>query len=144
MAIDKPGNLYEIEKPGGGSVPDAGAIIIPVIEEKAVVSKELVETARVRLVKTVKEHQEMVTLPLTEEELTVERKPVDRYVEEAPAVRQEGDTTIYPVLREVLVVEKKLLLVEEIHVRRQQRTTIVSETVTLRSESVSVDRETIQ
>lgn len=137
----KPSNLYQTEKLNTDLINREQERVIPVIEEKATIVKTVEETGRVRLIKTVEEHQENVSFPLTEEEITVERKPIDRYVEEAPVVRQEGDTTIYPVLKEVLVVEKKLMLVEEIHVTKRQRTTITTETVNLRSESISVERE---
>ena len=137
----KPSNLYQPEKSDTDLINREEKRVIPVMEEKATFGKTVVETGRVRLIKTVEEHEENVTFPLTEEEITVVRKPVNRYVEEAPTVRQEGDTTIYPVLKEVLVVEKKLMLVEEIHVTKRQRTTITSETVNLRSESVRVERE---
>lgn len=137
----KPSNLYEIEKPDTDLINSREEKVIPLIEERVKIGKSVVETGRVRLTKTVEEHEEIVTFPLTEEEITVERKPIDRYVEVAPVVRQEGDTTIYPVLKEVLVVEKKLMLVEEIHVTKRQRTTITSEAINLRSESISVERE---
>ncbi len=47
--------------------------------------------------------------------------PVGRVVDEAPAARAEGDTTIIPVVEERLVVVKQLFLVEEIHVRHVLR-----------------------
>lgn len=48
----------------------------------------------------------------------VTRVRVDREVDEAPRVRQEGDVTIISLVEEVLVVTKRLFLREEIHVRR--------------------------
>ena len=138
----KPSNLYEVEKPDIDLISAREERLIPVIEEKVKIGKKVVETGRVRLTKKIDERQEIVTLPLNEEEITVEHKSINRYVETAPVVRQEGDTTIYPVLKEVLVIEKKLMLVEEIHVTKRQRTTIANEEITLRSESISVERET--
>lgn len=43
----------------------------------------------------------------------------------APEIRTEGDVTIVPVLEEVLVVEKRLVLKEELHIRRR----VAAETV---------------
>ena len=65
---------------------------------------------------------------------------VNRYVDEAPAVRYEGDTMIVPVLREEMVVTKRLLLVEELHVRTQVLTTHAPQTVALRHEEVTYER----
>jgi stress response protein YsnF len=44
-----------------------------------------------------------------------------RIVETAPEIRTEGDVTILPVVEEVLVVEKRLVLKEELHIRRRVR-----------------------
>lgn len=46
----------------------------------------------------------------------VRRVSVDRVIDEPAKPRQEGDTIIYPVMEEVLVVQKKLVLKEEIYV----------------------------
>ena len=51
----------------------------------------------------------------------VERVPVDQFVDEAPQVRTEGDVTIIPVLEERYVLEKRLVLVEELHIRRERQ-----------------------
>ena len=134
---NEPSNLYDMKV----SAEEEVKLVIPVIEEKVKVGKTVVESGRVRIIKTVDEHEELVTLPLTEEEVVVVRKPVDKYIETPPSIRHEGETTIYPVIKEVLVVEKKLLLIEEIHVTKNHRTTIASETINLRTESISVERE---
>ena len=42
---------------------------------------------------------------LTEQKVEITRVPVNRVVDKAPAVRTENDTTIIPVLEEVLVVQ---------------------------------------
>ena len=54
------------------------------------------------------------------EEVEVERVAIDRWVDQMAEVREEGEVTIIPVHAEVLVVEKRLKLVEEIHVRRRR------------------------
>jgi hypothetical protein len=41
---------------------------------------------------------------------------IDRGVDVAPEVRVEGNVTIIPVLEEVLVVEKRLVLKEKLHI----------------------------
>jgi uncharacterized protein (TIGR02271 family) len=57
-----------------------------------------------------------------------------------PSVRLEGSTTIIPVVEEVVVVEKKLVLVEEIHVRRKSSVRTEDIPVTLRSEQAEIER----
>lgn len=121
---------------------DAVGQVIPVIEEQVTIDKALVETGRVRVVKTVQERTETVDVPLTSEAYDVERVAVNQYVATPPpAVRYEGDTMIIPVLQEVVVVEKKTLLVEEVRITKRLTTSTETQSVTLRREDVSVERE---
>ncbi len=52
----------------------------------------------------------------------IEHVQIDRIVAEAPPQRQEGDTLILPVVEEVLVMEKRLMLREEIRITRRRET----------------------
>nr|WP_274607285.1 YsnF/AvaK domain-containing protein [Paracraurococcus ruber] len=116
--------------------------VVPVVEETAVVTKEQLVTDRVRLHKRVHAERQRLDIPVRTESLEIARIPVGRFVEAAPAVRQVGDTTIHPVVEEVLVVEKRLRLVEEVHVTRRQTTRQVRDEVTLRREEVTVEHLT--
>ncbi|GGG27932.1 YsnF/AvaK domain-containing protein [Hymenobacter glacieicola] len=125
------------------SEPVAGApLVLPVIEEHAVVGREMVETGRVHLTKTVEEHEEALNFTLLHDEVQVERVPVNQYVADGatlPGVRYEGDTMVIPVVREVVV--KRMLVVEELHITKHQVPTQESHRVVLRQESVQVTRE---
>jgi stress response protein YsnF len=61
-------------------------------------------------------------------------------VESAPEIRTEGDVTIVPVLEEVVVVEKRLVLKEELHIRRSVKTETVEVPITLRKQRAVVER----
>jgi uncharacterized protein (TIGR02271 family) len=115
--------------------------VVPVVEETAVVHKERVVTETVRLHKRVHEDEEVLDIPVQTEAIEVERVPVGRWIDAPIDVRQEGDTTVYPVVEEVLVVEKRLRLVEEVRVTRRQATRQVQERVGLRREEVVVERD---
>jgi uncharacterized protein (TIGR02271 family) len=115
-------------------------IVIPVAAESIQVQKRTVETGRVRIQKLVHEQEELVDEPLHDEEVQVERVQVNRVVDAAPAPRQDGDTMIIPVLKEVLVVEKRLLLKEEIHVTRRHVERREPQRFLLRREEVTVER----
>ena len=115
-------------------------LVVPVLAETLHVDKQLVETGRVVLHKTVHVETQTVDLPLRQEQVQVQRVAVNRYVDEAPAVRYEGDLMIVPVLREELVVTKRLLLVEELHVRTEVQTVHAPQTVELRREEISYQR----
>jgi uncharacterized protein (TIGR02271 family) len=122
------------------SVVDESPVVVPVVEEQLRVRKRIVEKARVRISKSIGERTEVVETPLMSEHVTVDRVEVNQIVDEAPEVRREGDVTIIPVFEEVLVVEKKLLLREEIHVRWGRTEEIHREEVSLRSEAVHIER----
>jgi len=115
--------------------------VVPVIEETAVVYKERVVTDRVRLHKRVQATQEVLDIPVQTESLEVERVAIGAWIEAPAGIRQEGDTTIYPVVEEVLVVEKRLRLVEEVRVTRRRATRQVREEVSLRREEILVERD---
>ena len=114
--------------------------VVPVVEERAVVRKRRRVTQAVQVRTEVHEHEHVVERPVTTEEVTVERVPVDRWVEAPLPVREEGEVTIIPVHEEVVVVETRLKLVEEVHIRRHRVTSTARERVTLRREEASVDR----
>jgi stress response protein YsnF len=67
--------------------------------------------------------------------------PVGCIVETAPEIRTKGDLTIVPVLEEVLLVEKRLVLKEELHIRRTIHTEVVEVPVTLRKQRAVVERQ---
>lgn len=116
---------------------------IPVIEEQLAVGTRVVETGRgVRVHKTVSEQPVTIDERLMREEVDVRHVPVDRIVapEEAPASRYEGDTLVVPVLEEVLVVERRLRIKEELHITRVRHEEHYQETVPLKAERVDVER----
>ena len=136
---DKAGQPAELLNTVSG---ESEKVVIPVFEEHLHIDTQLIETGVVRITKRVTEFIETVDLPTTREEVTVDRVAVYQYVETPPAVRYEGNTTIFPVLREVLVTEKKLLLVEEVYVTKRQTTDQDTQKFTLRKEDVTVERST--
>ena len=113
--------------------------VIPVLRETINVSKREVETGRVVVHKTVSERDEAVEVLLRRTDVSVERVPVGRTVTEAPASRQDGDVLIIPVMEEVLVVEKRLVLKEELHIRTTASERTSHEVVRLRTESVQIE-----
>jgi uncharacterized protein (TIGR02271 family) len=114
---------------------------IPLVEERLAVSKRAVESGRLRVRIAVDEREERVPAELAHDEIEVERVPRNIAVSELPAVRLEGGTTIIPVVEEQLVVEKRLVLVEEIHIHRRTATSVEEIPVLLRSERAVVERD---
>jgi uncharacterized protein (TIGR02271 family) len=115
-------------------------MVVPVVAESLTVSKREVETGVVRITKTVSKEEALVDEPVVHEEVTVERRTVNRYIDEPVKTRYEGDTMIVPLVEEVLVIEKRLLLREELHITKRKVEKRHAEIVTLRREEAHVER----
>lgn len=123
-----------------GRIPPDEEVRVPVVEEDVIVEKRPVATGKVQVRKRITERQETVDLPLMKEHVDVRRVVVDRPVEAIPEVRREGDTIVIPIVEEVLVVEKRLVLKEELHVTRRRSVERHEENVTLRRQETEVQR----
>jgi uncharacterized protein (TIGR02271 family) len=115
-------------------------LVVPLLSEEARVEKRQVATGKVRIRSVVEDVEELAQATLEEETLDITRVPIDRVVSEVPAVRTEDGVTIVPILEEVLFVEKRLVLKEELHIRRRVSTETVEVPITLRKERAVVER----
>lgn len=123
------------------SSPSGEPLKIPIIEEKLVVSSKRIATVSLLISKKVLEEEALFNGTISSEELIVERKEINQYVEIAPeAVRQEGEVTIVSVMKEVLVVEKRLMLVEELHITKRVHQEQKSYAEKLRKEEVTISK----
>lgn len=120
------------------SVPDS--IVVPVVEEELSVGKRVVEGGGVRVTRRVEEHEEIIRQALKREDVEVVRVPVNRVAQGAESVRQDGDVTVVPVVEEVLVVTKQLVVREELHIRKRVREEVKPERVVLRKQVVDVEK----
>ena len=113
---------------------------VPVIEEELVTGTRRVKTGSVRIRKTVQRVHRTVDIPTVRDAVEVTRKAINEVVTVAPEVREEGDTLIIPVLEEEVVVTKRLVLREEIHIRRSQTHERVTKEVAVGREVATIDR----
>jgi len=106
------------------SDPDRDAaverLVVPRVEEELVVETRSRPTASVRVETRTLAREVETDEVLSGEALETRRVPIGRYVDTAAAIRVEGDTTIIPVHEEVLVIERRLLLKEEVHVTKHE------------------------
>jgi uncharacterized protein (TIGR02271 family) len=115
---------------------------IKVIEEQLIVDKSIVTTGSLHVKKRVEETVQPIVMSLAKEAYDVKRVPKNELVEKAPdAIRNEGDRIIISVVEERVVVEKKLFLVEEIHLIKDKQTSEYRDQVTLKKEVVDVERK---
>jgi len=127
-------------KPGTSAVEQTGEHrVIPVIVEEAKIGRRQT-TSTVRFHKKVNEREELIDEPGFHEEVQVDRVEINRVIETPPEPRTEGNTLIIPVLEAVLVVEKRLILKEEVRITKRRETVHEPQKVKLRAESVEIER----
>jgi uncharacterized protein (TIGR02271 family) len=136
--------LAETETPSGttveGITDSAGETIISLLAEEAVVLKQAVETGRVQVTRVTHEREQFIDEELARERVEIERIPIGRQVDSMPAMREEGEIIVIPIVEEVLVVERRLLLKEEVRIRRVRTTEKHREAVSLRHQEAVVTR----
>ncbi|MHB2020157.1 MAG: YsnF/AvaK domain-containing protein [Candidatus Xenobia bacterium] len=115
-------------------------LVVPVMQEELQVSRRRIPTARVRITKAVTTRTEVVDQPLMREDVEVERVSLGHVIQDPPPIRYEGDTLVVPLLEEMLVIEKRLVVREELHIRRRHREVREPQQVLLRRESAEVER----
>ncbi|MFH5923654.1 YsnF/AvaK domain-containing protein [Roseomonas xinghualingensis] len=115
-------------------------IVLPVMEESLHLETRGAETGRVSVSLSTETQEEVLRKTLRSQRAEVERHTVGRTVSEVPKIRQEGNLLIIPVVEEVLVVEKRLVLREEIHLRLTDDVVEVEQPVTRRVQHAVVER----
>ncbi|NPD69568.1 YsnF/AvaK domain-containing protein (plasmid) [Lichenicola cladoniae] len=125
---------------GEAVVPRREEQVLALHAEEIAVAKRVIAGDTVRISKATRSHDQLVQETLTHQRIEVTHVPIGRYVDCAPSIREEGGLTIMPVIEEVVVTERRLLLKEEIHIRRVQVTENYTETVIVRVEEASVER----
>ena len=115
-------------------------LVVPVIQEQAVVEKKLHVTGYVRVRKLVHEVEEIVREALASDTVDIERVPKDILVESPIPIRVEDNVTIIPILEEEVVVTKRLRLKEEVRISRRHTSKDFTGQVILRSEELVVER----
>ena len=113
---------------------------LTLLAEELEVQKETVETGRLRVSKQTRTREAFVDETLLSEQAEVERIPVGRQIVETPSVRQEGETTIIPIVEEVLHTERRLMLKEEIRITRRRKTERFQDRVPLRYQEAVITR----
>lgn len=118
-------------------------LVLPVVEETAHIEKRLREKGRVRVSTQTETIEKVLRESLHGNTVGVSRLPIDRVIKEGepvPKTRTEGSVTIIPILEEVLVVEKRLILKEEVHIRETSTNEDVEVPVTLRKQRAVIER----
>jgi uncharacterized protein (TIGR02271 family) len=135
--------MADIPESFASTLSAGGTVTLPVSQEQLHVGVKNVNTGRgVRVSKSVTQQPHRLEQTLLHDEVEVTHVLIDEIValDAAPSVRYEGDTLVLPVLEEILVVEKRLRIKEEIRITTIKRETRHAATHSLKSEQVCVER----
>ena len=128
------------DETAGERLAESEAAVLRLAEERLDVGKRVVETGRVRVRRTTTEKVQKVDVPLSSDSYEVTRVPIGKEVKKTPPVRETRTEIIIPVVEEVLVVERRLVLREELHIRKVRSVERHTEEFTLRVQQATVDR----
>jgi uncharacterized protein (TIGR02271 family) len=112
--------------------------VVELREEELAAHKKQVETGRVSLGTEVVEQQQTLDVPVTREQVVIDRHAVDRRPSDEP-IGASSDVVRVPVREDQVSVEKQPVVYEEVNVAKRtvQENQRVSDTV--RKEVVDVD-----
>lgn len=114
--------------------------VLELREEELRARKEVVETGQVRIGKDVVEERESLDVPVTREEVTIERHPVQRRPAEG-SISDDSATIRVPVREEQVSVDKRTVVTDEINVGKRQVQDTERVSGTVRREEARIDSE---
>lgn len=117
--------------------------VLPIVEEELQVAKRRIMTGQVRVQTVTDSSEEIIRQDLKGEWLEVEHVSINTLIEPGanpPRTRTEGNVTILPVLEEVVVVEKRLRLKEEVRITKHVTTELIETPITVRKQRAVIER----
>ncbi|MCZ4059377.1 DUF2382 domain-containing protein [Pantoea sp. LMR881] len=116
-------------------------VTLKLAEEQIALTKQKVVDGHVRVTRSTTEHDEVISTLLQQEKVETERVAKAQRVESIPEIREENGVLIVPVVEEEIEIVRKLVLKEEIHIRKVQETAPFQEVVTRRKQQVKIERD---
>ena len=113
-------------------------LVIPLVEERPVVTKAEVETGQVRVSTRVEERVVQVDDTIRKTTVDIRHVSLNVFVDDEPQSREEDGVLIIPIVEEIYV--KRLLLKEELRITRTSTLEPVERDVTLRVMHADVQR----
>jgi uncharacterized protein (TIGR02271 family) len=118
-----------------------GDVAVPVREEELIAKKQQTDAGSVHIHKDVVEEQQTFNVPVTHEEVTVERVPVQGNAADlGQDAFSERDIDV-PVMGEEVTTETRGRVAEELHVHKQAVTEQQQVSGTVRKEHVNLSKE---
>ncbi len=115
-------------------------VVVPVIQEQVHVDAKPVVTGGVRVTKHVESQNELIEQQLRTSHADVKRVKTNRIVDGPQQAQRIGNTLIIPVVSEVLQVEKRWVVTEEIHITQREEVETVQQDVPVNYERAEIER----
>ena len=126
------------------SPADLKDVVVPIYQEQASITKRHIVTGRVKVSRVTHQSEKLLTETLAQQKVTVDRIPIGKLIKAVPKIREEGDVIIIPIVEEIPVVEHRLVLIEEVWVRRVRSKENHQERVILRCQEAVVTRDPVK
>ena len=127
-----------------GSTADPRDVIVPIYQEDASVSKRRMVTGRVKVSRVTRQSEKLLTQTLAQQQVKIDRIPIGKLIKAAPKIRKVGDAIVIPIVEEIPVVEHRLVLIEEVWVRRIRNEENHRQQVMLRCQEAVVTRDPVE
>jgi stress response protein YsnF len=123
---------------------DPHDVVVPLYQEQASVTKRRFVTGRVKVSRVTHQSEKLLTETLAQQQVKIDRIPIGKLIKAVPKIRKEGDAIIIPIVEEIPVVEHRLILIEEVWVRRIRSKANHRERVMLRCQEAVVTRDPVE
>jgi uncharacterized protein (TIGR02271 family) len=107
-------------------------IVFPLCAEEWSVAKQKIVTGHVQISRCTREQEHVVDELLATEEVEIDLRPVGVLLDQIPQIREEGDVLVVPIIGEELVITRRLVLKEELRIRRVRSQRRYQQGVTIR------------
>lgn len=115
-------------------------VVVPVVQEQVHVDAVPVITGGVRVTKHVETENQLIEQQLRTSHADVKRVKTNRVVDGPQPAQRVGNTLIIPVVSEVIQVEKRWVVTEEIHITQREEVETVQQTVPVNYETARIER----
>jgi stress response protein YsnF len=122
------------------SSSDERDVVIPLYADEVSIERRKIAGDIIRVTVRTNTTEQVVDEDTIHTRVEVKRTPIGKPIHSVPPVRTEADTTIIPVVEEVIVVERRLVLKEEIRLRRVQTAERQHESIRLREQQAIIER----
>lgn len=110
---------------------DRAEVVVPVVEERVDITKEVVELGAVVIERDITEEERLIPVEVAHDEVRIERRAVSREASEEDLRLAAGDglsrleagnTIVLPVIEEVVEVRKRMMVREELVITKHRVT----------------------